>query len=117
MKLRDLKGIHWLSGVEAKSDAILFTLDGINYLVEEDPDDGWRSYHKKIIVSKTSPKNTFPPQKVEGRMVGGEDNIIQFFNTDTNKIVLEMGTANYDDWYPCCVLRWYPENLTINLKN
>ena len=47
--LESLCGIHTLSAVEyghsddGQSELFYFTLDGITYCAEEDPDDGYRS--------------------------------------------------------------------------
>ncbi len=41
---------------------------------------------------------------------------IQFFDAVTNKLVLEIGTDNADDYYPYCVMDWHPENLAININ-
>ena len=130
MELKDLVGVHLLSGIDEgveqygeswerlDSSNVLFTLDGITYKAVEDPDDGYRSYLGDIFVSDTKPKFTFPPQEVYGRMMDDDDyssnNVIQFIDTTTNLVVLAIGTENTDDWYPYCVIRWNPENLLIN---
>ena len=41
---------------------------------------------------------------------------IQFFDSITKKLVLEIGTNNYDDYYPCCIMSFYIENLSINVN-
>ena len=43
------------------------------------------------------------------------NNTIQFVDVITEKIVLEVGTDNTDDYYPYCVMYWTPENLSINI--
>jgi hypothetical protein len=40
---------------------------------------------------------------------------IQFIDVVTGKVVLEVGTDNTDDYYPYCVMNWYPENLACNV--
>lgn len=45
-----------------------------------------------------------------------EHDVIQFYDVVTNKIVLELGTESVDDYYPCCVMSWHPENLAININ-
>ncbi len=44
----------------------------------------------------------------------GNNDVIQFYDFITDKLVLEIGTENYDDWYPTCIMNWYPENLFCN---
>ena len=43
-----------------------------------------------------------------------KNDIIQFIDATTGKIVLEVGTDNTAYYYPYCVLHWSPENLAIN---
>ena len=75
--LESLCGEHLLPGVEMTkeetenmysekviSDALLFTLDGITYMMVENPSDGYRSYCEEIKVSNRKPRFSFPPVKV-----------------------------------------------------
>ena len=54
MELKDFVGLHEYGGVELgtnpENDAeyVIFMLDGNCYKIEEDPDDGWRSYAKDV---------------------------------------------------------------------
>jgi len=131
MELTELVGKHLLSGIditiEETSDryytdtanVVLFILDGITYKAVEDPSDGYRSYLKELIISNEKVSNIFPPQEVVGKMKDNEkysiNDTIQFFDTTTGKVVLEVGTDNTDDYYPYCVIYWNPENLAINI--
>lgn len=132
MELTDFIGEHYLSGLDqviekAKEEwdedgnAFLFILDGITYKAVEDPSDGYRSYLRSIEISDEKVSYTFPPQKVIGRMKENEEysnnNVIQFIDPITEKVVLEFGDDNFDDYYPSCVLNWNPENLSINQTN
>lgn len=135
MELKDLVGRHLLSGLDSVQEevengyggyndtvnVIRFVLDGITYKAIEDPDDGWRSYLGELNVSTEPVRFQFPPQEVECRMRPDTDgdwpesgNVLQMFDVFTNKIVLEIGTDTSDDYYPCCILHWYPQNLAIN---
>lgn len=131
MELKNLIGEHELSGLDciiiprSKNDysyydanAFLFILDGITYKAIENPDDGYRSYLKDLETTDEKVSYTFSPQKVIGKMmksgVYGKNDGIQFFDSITDKLVLEIGTKDYDDYYPCCILNWYPENMNIN---
>lgn len=126
MKLKDLVGLHDLSGVDVATEmyggnvvnVVRFVLDGKTYKAIEDPDDGYRSYLSNLKVTDEKVTNNFPPQKVVGTMKGAgwyEHDIILFIDIVTGKVVLEVGTEDVSDYYPCCVLRWHPENLAINI--
>ena len=129
MELKDLVGEHLLSGLDTfvkpkerhyddDAQGFRFILDGVTYEALEDPSDGYRSYLKELDISNEKVSYTFPAQKVFGNMKDNSsyalNDVIQFKNVDTQEIVLEFGTDNHDDWYPSCVLGWYPENLPIN---
>lgn len=129
MELKDLVGEHYLSGLDEgitpaesiySDDAnhFLFILDGITYKATENPDDGYRSYLRELEVSDEKVNYTFPQQKVIGKMKEDDtysrNDVIVFCNPETDKPILEIGTDNLDDYYPCCILRWNPENLPIN---
>lgn len=132
MELKDLVGGHELSGVDTTIEKVVgydgryedinvvrFVLDGITYKAIEDGEDGYRSSCKELVVSDEKVSNTFPPQKVIGKMKDNSpdqiNDIIQFIDMVTQKIVLEVGTENTDDYYPYCILSWHPENLAINI--
>lgn len=114
MELKDFLGIHELSGIDEDVDTIYFIIDGISYKAIHDPDDGYRSYMRDLEIYKGYIKNRFPPHKVLGVM-RSSDNVIEFYDCFTNKIVLTLGTENSDDYYPYCVMKWNPENLMINV--
>ena len=131
MELKDLVGEHELSGVDTTiervkqyggyyedCEVVRFVIDGKTYKATEDPDDGYRSYLKELEVTNEKVTNSFPPQKVIGKMKDDSDweknDTIQFIDTTTGEVVFEVGTDNTDDYYPYCVLRWSPENLVIN---
>jgi hypothetical protein len=127
MELKDLIGEHKLSGVDVTSesvnaysrdgDVVRFVLNGKTYKSIEDPDDGYRSYLSEIEVTDEKVTNNFPPQSVVGVMkpAGSYDSdVIQFIDAVTGKVVLEVGTENVNDYYPCAIIYWSPENLAIN---
>lgn len=136
MKLEDFVGHGELSGVDTGHEqikaywgdgfedcqTISFVIDNRAYMAIEDPDDGYRSSMKEI---KEIPvgliKNRFPPCDVVGVMRGndGYNNsdrhyVVDFIDTRTGKIVLSVGTANEDDYYPMFEARFSPENMAIN---
>lgn len=100
------------------TNAVRFKLNGVTYKAIENPDDGYRSYCEELVVSEEKIKNAFPPQKVEVRIYpsidGSMDEILQFIDFYTRKVVLEVGTDRSCSYYPFCHFKWYPENLTIN---
>jgi hypothetical protein len=133
MELKDLVGEHELSGVDTTTErvkqygdyyedceVVRFVIDGKTYKATEDPDDGYRSYLKELEVTDEKVTNSFPPQKVIGKMKDDSEweknDTIQFIDATTGKVVLEAGTDNTDDYYPYCVLHWSPENLAINAE-
>ena len=134
MELKDLVGLHELSGVDSTTEkvkqwgdhyedanVVRFVLDGKTYKAIEDPDDGFRSYCKELEVCDEVVSNNFPLQKVMGKMKDNStyevNDVIQFIDVVTGKVVLEVGTDNIDDFYPYCVMNWSPENLACNVGN
>ena len=129
-ELKDLVGKHILSGIEVgiiereawgyleKCEYIKFTLDGVNYLAVEDPNDGYRSYMNDLEVSDTPCKIHLPNVEVVCQM--REDNyyerndVLEFVDVLNGKKILAVGTGNYDDYYPYCVLEYMPENMSCN---
>lgn len=132
MKLEDLTGLHKLSGIdtgtltrdgywgEETCNYIKFTLDGVHYLAVEDPDDGYRSRCEELVVSEEPPKFTFPPQEMVCSMMpndggwGYSNDVLILTDKITGEVVLEVGTMDYDDYYPCCHFHYAPENMACN---
>lgn len=115
-------GRHYLSGVEYTTtkdeygfqyEAVKFCLDNNTYIVSKDPDDGWRSRCREIIKTNVPCKNTFSPQEVCGIYEDNTD-IIRFIDVNNGKMVFRFGTDYSDSYYPCCVMEWLPENLSVN---
>ena len=127
-ELSDLVGEHILTGVDRLNkqierygsleySAVLnFTLDGVTYSVVEDPDDGYRSSARDLVVSDTPTSNTFQGVRVLGimRTPRREHDILDLYDIANGKLVLSAGTENTDDYYPCFVAEWTPENLSVN---
>lgn len=131
MELKELVGGHLLSGLDrevkkaeegsyydADANVFRFVLDGKTYKAIENPDDGYRSYLNDLEVSDEIVQYTFPAQKVIGKMRDNSEygihDVIEFYDAVTNELVLAVGTDNSVDYYPSCVMDWYPENLSIN---
>lgn len=130
MELRDFCGRHIFSGCELRQEIVegyindmdatvcLFTLDGITYKAVEDPEDGYGSYCKDIEVSEVPPRYSFPGIAVLCSMKedsGGEKNDVLVIRDAINgKVILEVGTMNYDDYYPYAHFEYNPENMSCN---
>lgn len=127
MTLHDLVGIHTLTGVEYgrvcnHSDLCAdvancgkFTLDGVTYAAIEDPDDGYRSHMRDLIICEEPAKIQLPPTLVACvRSDRFDDDTLILYDLMTGKLILEVGTRNYNDWYPCFCWNYHPENLACN---
>ena len=132
MELKDLVGLHKLSGVDRIHKSIedvwgmdfedcqvcRFVLDGETYSVIEDPDDGYRSSMREIKKDSDTVNNIFTPQDVlciyHESSNAGDCDILELRSTKTGKLVLRVGTDNTNDYYPWFANEWIPENMDIN---
>ena len=130
MELNDLIGNHVLTGIEygqkivrqhfceENCNYVKFTIDGITYMALEDPDDGYRSYMNELEIVEEPCKIKLPNILVCCHMKGdgewAKNDILIFVDIENGKTILEIGTENYDDFYPYCVLNYYPENMSCN---
>lgn len=124
MELKDFVGLHEYGGVELgtnpENDAeyVIFMLDGKCYKIEEDPDDGWRSYAKDVeeYPGTMSRRCILPyPIKVVCYMDDNpETTILKFMDAENGGVFLSIGTEHSDDWYPCCRFEYHPENIHLN---
>lgn len=133
MVLADLTGTRMLSGIETGTlpndndwcgadfcNYVKFTLDGVHYMAVEDPDDGYRSFCRMLQISDEAPRFSFPPMEMVCTMAedgeyGEANNILVLTDAVTGEVVLEIGTENYDDWYPCFHMSYTPENMACNV--
>jgi hypothetical protein len=102
------------------SAALNFELDGVVYSAVEDPEDGYRSSMRHFVVGSAEVAR-FAPHRVTGSMraddteYGHQSNdVLELRDVVTGKVVLAVGTDNYDDYYPSFVADWNPENLAAN---
>jgi hypothetical protein len=128
-----LIGKHYLSGVDQTNErikeewgdgyedceAITFVLDGKTYVAVEDPSDGYRSSMRCLQESESTVNNTFEPIEVLVKEAANRDkyevdHILEMIDTTTGLVVLEIGTANTDDYYPYWVGNFYPQNMACN---
>lgn len=135
MELKDLVGVHILTGVDTRnipiedgdsskyfgvenSATINFVLDDTMYTVIEDPEDGYRSSMKEIIVSTGTIDNSFQPVAVFAVMrfsnYRNSCEILDIYDLKSGKLILSAGTDRSDDYYPTFVYGWTPENMWIN---
>ena len=105
------------------ADAVVFQLDGKNYIAYTDKEDGYRSYGR-LLETDERPQMTFVPQRVRTyvKEVDTYDEtgywpikltVLHVVNADDEDI-LEIGTDNSDRWYPMAIFHWHPENLPVN---
>lgn len=132
MELSDLVGEHMLDGVDFDTtqvqswgeqfeacEVMRFRLDGKVYTAVEDPSDGYRSSMRELSVSVAEMKDTFAPVRVIGRhrtagSYSGSDDVLELIDAVNGKIVLEVGTSDADDYYPCFVSNFNPGFMHIN---
>lgn len=104
-------------------DGLMFRLDGVVYEAIENPEDDYRSSLGALRRAEdgTPMVNTFTPThvKCEHIISRGDDyydtcDILRFTATGNGKTVLEVGTDNSDDYYPSCVLSFFPQDLPAN---
>lgn len=137
MELQDLVGEHVLDAVDCSNEqvktwgdtfedcsVIRFRLNGKVYVATEDPSDGYRSCMNDIVEVTPPPvmQNTFVPLRVVARHrdvceYGDGADILELVDVVTNKIVLEVGTDNKDDYYPSFVSAFHPENMACNVES
>ena len=134
MKLIDLIGKHAFTGVELgttergvwagryeKVNSVKFELDGIIYMATENPDDGYRSYMNELEIINEPLKFKIPQMQVvcihETRdEYSSKSDILSFIDVENGEVFLRIGTENTDDYYPCCLFEYKPENMHYNQK-
>lgn len=135
MELKDLTGEHVLDAVDLTTEKFTdrddnykdcevcrFRLDGVTYVAAEDPEDGYRSHMRDLLIDdKGVMKNPFNPIKVickyrseSGDSWKQEDDVLELIDVETNKIVLEVGTGNTDNSFPYFIADFQPRNMAIN---
>jgi len=133
IEMKSLVGEHILSGCDESKQGIKdedwhvedanclnFVLDGTTYTAIEDYQDGYRSCMKKLIVSDYQVKNTFTPIRVlityreKSQDYLAQAEILDIFDIANGKRVIEVGTDNFNDYYPVFVASFSPENMSSN---
>jgi len=101
------------------ANVIRFRLNGVVYTAIENPEDDFRSSLDKLFVSSDDEmRNVFPPVKVIGRKKASSqwnaNDTLELVDVETGKVVVEVGTDNFDDYYPMFVSAFWPENMITN---
>jgi hypothetical protein len=131
-ELKDLTGVHWLSGVDlseemypeqysgkpASTEVMRFVLDGVTFRVVEDPNDGYRSSMREIGISLDKVQNMFEPCEVycayKDNSTGQACDLLEMRSITSDQIVVIVGTQASDDYYPSFISTYLPENLSAN---
>ena len=125
MELAALVGRWVLSGAEpgytpkksfyGGEPTLSFILDSKTYTAVEDPADGYRSYLRDVYEGGEC-ANTFAGEEVDIRLVEGDRYFYGIIatSTATGEEILRIGTNDYDDYYPVCILEFHPQNLDVN---
>lgn len=127
MELKDLVGEHQLDAVDFESEGVApeyedcqvirFRLNGVVYRVIEDPEDGYRSAMRKIeVATGATMRNRFVPVRVRAVYKTRdkhetECDILELFNASTGRLVLEVGTEDVEDYYPCFVASFHLDGI------
>lgn len=136
MELRNLVGIHTMTGVETGTvkikgwwsgedncNYVKFRLDGVTYMAVEDPNDGYRSCCRELEVVDEECKTRLPDILVECKMRGNfynkvwgteTNDILEFYDVGNNQMFMAVGTGNTNDYYPYFVFEYMPEALSCN---
>jgi hypothetical protein len=121
----------WNDG-DRKVNQLRMRLDNVTYVCEEDPDDGYRSSMRdlRILGSEDKPiTNVFGYIVVECRYAGSDNerhhknngyacgstcDVLEIYDKENGKLIIEVGTENTGEYYPYYVANWNPMNLHIN---
>lgn len=136
MKLRDLVGVHLMTGIETGTvkranwwsgedncNYVKFRLDGVTYMAVEDPDNGYRSMCRNLEVVDEECRTKLPDILVECKMRddehddiwGTEENdILEFYDVSNKQMFMAVGTGNTNDYYPYFAFEYTPEVLSCN---
>lgn len=137
MELRNLVGIHLMTGIETGTvkikswwseeeddcNYVKFRLDGVTYMAVEDPDDGYRCYCRELEIEDGECRTSLPDIIVECKMRddvhddiwGTEENdILEFYDINNKQMFMAVGTGNTNDYYPYFMFEYMPEELSCN---
>lgn len=108
----------WLDAADYHSDSsancIRFRLDGVLYCAEEDENDGYRSCLGTIWVEAdpNTIQNVFKRRRVYCQHhLDFNHDIVRIYDRATEKLLIEFGTDNTDDYYPSFVGNFNASNM------
>lgn len=131
LDLSDFEGQHLLSGVEFdttdprgwsdgdKANRITLVIDDVPFGFVEDPNDGYRSTMECVELSDAIVNNTFEHILLDFTYINEEHHELLVAHKpgmndkSLETAVLQVGTDNTDDYYPCYVDYWSPEKLHL----
>ena len=94
-----------------------FMVDGVVFLVREDPSDGYRSYMDTVTYDLSEsiffrePVATVVIEEYDGTNEDDEGwnsttcKGFRLVDSNDGHVWLQFGTNNYDDYYPCFIFR------------
>lgn len=88
-----------------------FRMGDLTLEAVEDPDDGYRS-----CLSHLQVVDNIRPQFREKCTIRVVNDDILYFITDSEQIVLSVGTDPFDGYYPCFIFTFNPECLSCNYE-
>lgn len=107
-------GEHTLQAVAYGQDGNgLFRLDNVTFEAVCDPDDGYRSYMDELKVVDTIQKMYDIPVLVSYED-DYDDTRVELRDRRNGKLILNVGTKDVTDYYPCYVFNYIPENIFEN---
>lgn len=110
---------HYSSNEDNDDGGIVFILDGNTYYIGTDPNDGYRSYCKEMILDNSIKVDyKFTPQDVLVYINDNEDGtFLEFSNFITDDLIVSIGTDYSEDYYPSAHFTYNPEALQINVDS
>lgn len=130
MELKNLCGHHILRGIETgcteihgeSANYVQFTLDRTTYRLVEDPDDGYRSFCSEPEIVEELCNVSLPDIHVLCHHIDclqsgeGDDDILVMIDEKSWRPILKVGTADVSDYYPCCIMKYMPQNMAVNQR-
>lgn len=128
MNIIDITTLHNKEGIltnvdfgsnEDGGNTVSLTLNDKTYTISENPDDGYRSYHRENVVvsDKNTRKNFEIPVKISYECGNYNFDGIHIIDARNGEIILEIGTNVTCNYYPYFVGNWVPENIFENKQN
>ena len=103
IKFEDLVG---KSGILCAVDGFMFRIGDLTFEALEDENDGYRSALGEFrLVQNIRPM-------FREKVTISADYAYFYLTNEIGKVVLTVGTDDYQDYYPCFVFNWEPRNLS-----